>query len=60
MNIAGIYSFNNGKEVVESEYTLEFSEIKNIIRSIDSERCRTKISRENNVWKKALQSKRTE
>jgi hypothetical protein len=46
MNIAGIYSFNNGKEVVESEYTLEFSEIKNIIRSIDSERCRTKISRE--------------
>jgi len=46
MKIAGIYSFNNGKEVVESKYNLEFSEIKNIIHSIDSERCRTKISRE--------------
>ena len=46
MKIAGIYSFNNGKEVVESKYNLEFSEIKNIIYSIDSERCRTKISRE--------------
>jgi hypothetical protein len=46
MKIAGIYSFNNGKEVVESKYNLEFSGIKNIIHSIDSERCRTKISRE--------------
>ncbi len=55
MKIAGIYSFNNGKELVESKYNLEFSEIKNIIHSIDSERCRTKISRE----KKCLEESST-
>ncbi len=46
MKIAGIYSFKNGREIVEGKYSSEFSEIKNIIYSIDSERYRTKISRE--------------
>jgi hypothetical protein len=49
MKIAGIYSFNNGKEFIENKYNLEFSEIKNIIHSIDSGRYRTKISREKTV-----------
>jgi len=61
MKIAGIYSFKNGKEVVEDQYPSEFSEIVNIIHSIDSETYRTKISREkNDAWKKTLQSKRIE
>ncbi|WP_082670921.1 BglII/BstYI family type II restriction endonuclease [Chloracidobacterium thermophilum] len=49
MKIAGIYSFKSGEEVVKGNYSSELSEIGNIICSIDSERYRTKISREKTI-----------
>ncbi|WP_448379763.1 BglII/BstYI family type II restriction endonuclease, partial [Gloeomargarita sp.] len=46
MIIAGIYSFNNGREVIEKDYAQELKEVQEIICSIDSEACKTKISKE--------------
>jgi len=46
MIIAGMYSFNSGKEVIEMKYPSELNEIKDIIHNIDSKGYRTKISEE--------------
>ena len=46
MIIAGIYSFNNGQAVIEGNYAQELQEVQEIIYSIDSEICKTKISKE--------------
>ncbi len=46
MIIAGRYSFNKGKEVIEENYLSELKEIKDIIHNIDSKRYRTKTSEE--------------
>jgi hypothetical protein len=31
MKIAGIYSFNKGREVIEADFALEYQEIKKVI-----------------------------
>jgi hypothetical protein len=36
MRIAGIYSFNRGREVMESKFTSELSEIERVINAVDS------------------------
>jgi hypothetical protein len=46
MIIAGIYSFKGGKEVLESQYTNELQEIKQIIAAVDSTLHKTKVSKE--------------
>jgi len=46
MIIAGVYSFKGGKEVVESQYAAQLSEIKQAIAAINPEEHRTKISKE--------------
>lgn len=46
MKIAGIYSFKNGKEVMETYYATELSEIKTAIYEVDSEKCKIKVSKE--------------
>lgn len=46
MKIAGIYSFNNGRKVVERNYPKLLTEIKEAITSIDEESHKTKISEE--------------
>jgi hypothetical protein len=46
MIIAGIYSFNGGKEILESKFPNELAEVKQIIRNLDSEPCKTKTSKE--------------
>lgn len=46
MRIGGIYSFNGGREVVESQFAAELSEIQAILAQIDSNHHKTKISEE--------------
>jgi hypothetical protein len=46
MNIAGIYSFKNGREVIHARFAGELQEIEQIIKSIDSAQYRTKVSKE--------------
>ena len=58
MIIAGIYSFNNGQEVIESEYRNELEEVKDIIRAINSEDCKTKRSQEKTMVDRLLYSPR--
>jgi methylphosphotriester-DNA--protein-cysteine methyltransferase len=58
MIIAGIYSFNNGQKVIESEYRNELEEVKDIIRAINSEDCKTKRSQEKTMVDKLLYSPR--
>ncbi len=46
MIIAGIYSFNKGEEIIEAKFSAELEEVKQIIATVDSQRYKTKISRE--------------
>ena len=46
MIIAGLYSFNGGKEVIESRYAKELREIKQVIAAVDSAEHKTKVSKE--------------
>ena len=54
MIIAGIYSFNKGQEVIDSQHPNLFREIREIISRIDSESCKTKISKEKTMTGKLL------
>lgn len=54
MIIAGIYSFNQGREIIENNYAQELQEVTEIINSIDSEACKTKISKEKTMPGKVL------
>jgi hypothetical protein len=46
MNIAGEYSFCNGKEAVERDYPILLSEVKTAIEAVDASVCKTKESKE--------------
>jgi len=46
MIIAGMYSFNGGKKVVESRFGAELREIEQIIAAVDSQAHKTKVSKE--------------
>ncbi|MCX7839374.1 MAG: hypothetical protein N2559_07960 [Anaerolineae bacterium] len=46
MIIAGVYSFNKGKEIIQTRYRRELEEVKQVIAVVDSTRCKTKTSRE--------------
>lgn len=56
MKIAGIYSFNNGVDVVKKKYSALLSEIKNCISTIDASCCKTKKSKEKTMPGKTLYS----
>lgn len=58
MRIAGEYSFNGGREVLETEFPAELAEVRHLITSIDSAECKTKISREKTMPGKKLYSPR--
>jgi hypothetical protein len=58
MIIAGMYSFNGGREVIESRYTTELREVGQTITAMDSLQCRTKTSREKTMPGKILYSPR--
>ena len=46
MKIAGVYSFNNGRETIEAQFAAELREVKQVITAVDSEKHKTKTSRE--------------
>lgn len=54
MIIAGVYSFNGGKEAVERRYAAELREIKRIISAVDSKGYKTKVSLERTMPGKVL------
>jgi len=56
MKIVAKYSFNNGEEVVQSEYANLLREVENAIRSVDAEKCKTKKSTEKTMRGKMLYS----
>ena len=45
MRIAGIYSFNKGREVIEADFSAELEEIKEAIAGVDATKHKTKVSR---------------
>ena len=54
MIIAGVYSFNGGKEAVEAGFAKELLEIKQIIAAVDSAKHKTKVSKEKTMPGKVL------
>jgi|GEM_PF-2309347 len=56
MIIAGVYSFNRGREVVETRYATELHEVEQIIAVIESAQCKTKASREKTMPGRILYS----
>lgn len=46
MIVAGVYSFNGGKEAIESKFIRELREIKRVIGAIDSTKHKIKVSKE--------------
>lgn len=58
MLIAAVYSFNAGKEVIESAFRNELGEVQDIIQSVDSTQCKLKTSREKTMPGRLLYSPR--
>lgn len=58
MIIAGIYSFNSGKDIITSRYPAELEEVKQVIAAVDSMKCKTKTSREKTMSGRTLYSPR--
>lgn len=56
MKIAGIYSFNGGKEAVEAKFGAELREVEQIIAAVDSTQHKTKTSYEKTMPGKTLYS----
>ncbi|HHT9104792.1 MAG TPA: BglII/BstYI family type II restriction endonuclease [Candidatus Wujingus californicus] len=56
MRIVGVYSFKGGKEAVEIKYQKLLEEVKSIISHVDSEKYKTKKSREKTMKGRLLYS----
>jgi len=56
MKTVGIYSFNNGKEIITAKFGNEFEEVCKIITEIQSQKYKTKTSREKTMRGKKLYS----
>ncbi|EDN70145.1 conserved hypothetical protein [Beggiatoa sp. PS] len=56
MKIAGMYSFNDGKETIDSLFPKELAEVKQVIHNVDSESCKTKVSEEKTMQGSLLYS----
>ena len=54
MRIAGIYSFNNGAEIIEASFATELQEIRDCIAAVDSANHKTKVSKEKTMPGKIL------
>ncbi len=58
MKITGIYSFNNGREIIEAKFAAELHDVKQVIAAVDSKRHKTKTSREKTMPGRKLYSPR--
>src|SRR5260370_8226079 len=56
MRIAGIYSFNNGKETITQQHRPELDEVLQIIEAVEAEKGRKKIRKEKTMRDKVLYS----
>lgn len=56
MIVAGIYSFNRGREVIEEKYPRELAEVLEIIRQVDSAQHKIKASKEKTMPGRLLYS----
>ncbi len=56
MRIAGVYSFNKGKEVIAKEHRAQLEEVLQVIDAVDAERCKTKVSKEKTMRDRVLYS----
>lgn len=56
MKIAGLFSFNDGNDVVSKKYPSLFQEVKDVIQSIDASLCKTKESKEKTMPGRLLYS----
>ena len=54
MRIVGIYSFNQGREVIEADFATELQEIKEVIAGVDATEHKTKVSREKTMPDRVL------
>ena len=54
MIVGGIYSFNQGKEIIEAKYAKELAEVIEVIQSVDAEIFKTKVSEEKTMPGKLL------
>ena len=54
MIIAGIYSFNGGKEIIESKFGSELREVKQAIAAVEGKAHKTKVSKEKTMPDKML------
>ncbi|MCD6554614.1 MAG: restriction endonuclease [Chloroflexi bacterium] len=58
MKIVGIYSFSGGREIIEAQFAVELREVERVIAAIDSEKHKTKTSREKTMPGRKLYSPR--
>jgi Restriction endonuclease BglII len=58
VRIAGVYSFKNGEKVVTAKYPDLLIEVNEVIKSIDSSKCKTKKSKEKTMRGRLLYSPR--
>ena len=58
MKIVGIYSFNNGREFIETQFAAELREVEQVIAAVDSEKHKTKTSHEKTRLGRKLYSPR--
>lgn len=56
MRIAGIYSFNKGKEVIGKLHRPQLEEVLQVIESVDAEQCKIKVSKEKTMRDRVLYS----
>jgi len=56
MRIAGIYSFNKGKEVIAKQHRSQLEEVLQVIEAVDAEQCKTKVSKEKTMRDRVLYS----
>ncbi len=54
MIVGGIYSFNNGQEIIEADYAEELAEVIEVIESVNASIHKTKISEEKTMPGKLL------
>jgi len=58
MKIAGIYSFNGGQEIIETQFATELRDVEQVIAAVDSEKHKTKTRREKTMPGRKLYSPR--
>lgn len=56
MRIAGIYSFNKGKEIIAKQHRPQLEEVLQVIESVNAESCKLKVSKEKTMRDRVLYS----